>query len=148
VPFERRFVDGAPDTISSDKLDAMLADPSELSGVLNKALEALASIRSNGFSQSNSSRGAMDEFRQSTDPLAVWLDRYTILESDALIPADRLWQDYNQDCVAKRRPTMSKTALGRAIAELRPTVETRQRTVNGRIAWCYIGIGQIEKNQG
>lgn len=148
VPFERRFVDGAPDTISSDKLDAMLADPSELSGVLNKALEALASIRSNGFSQSNSSRGAMDEFRQSTDPLAVWLDRYTILESDALIPADRLWQDYNQDCVAKRRPTMSKTALARAIAELRPTVETRQRTVNGRIAWCYIGIGQIEKNQG
>jgi phage/plasmid-associated DNA primase len=85
----------------------------------------------------------MDEFRQTTDPVAVWLDRNTVLEPDALIPADRLWQDYNQDCVAKGRPTVSKTALGRAIAQLRPTVEKRQRTINGRLSWCYVGIGPI-----
>ena len=119
----------------------MLADPAELSGVLNKALEALASIRSHGLSESESIRRAMDEFRQTTDPLAVWLDRNTILEPDALIPADRIWQDYNQDCVAKGRPTMSQTALGRAMVQLRPTVEKRQRTVNDRLVWCYGGIG-------
>ena len=85
----------------------------------------------------------MDEFRQTTDPVAVWLDRNTVLEPDAVIPADRLWQDYNQDSVAKGRPTVSKTALGRAIAQLRPTVEKRQRTVNDRLSWCYVGIGSI-----
>ena len=116
------------------------ADPAELSGLLNKALQALASIRSNGLSESESSRRAMDEFRQTTDPLAVWLDRHTSLEPDALIVADQLWQTYKEDCVAKGRPTPSKTALGRALAQLRPTVEKRQRTVNGRLSWCYVGI--------
>ena len=143
VPFERTFHAGDPGTLPRDQLDAMLADPTELSGVLNKALEALKAIRGHGLSESESIRRAMDEFRQTTDPVAVWLDRNTVLEPDALIPADRLWQDYNQDCVAKGRPTVSKTALGRAIAQLRPTVEKRQRTVNDRLSWCYVGIGSI-----
>jgi len=143
VPFERVFRAGDPGTLPRDQLDAMLADPGELSGVLNKALEALAAIRSNGLSESESIRRAMDEFRQTTDPLAVWLDRHTVLEPDALIPADQLWQDYNQDCVTRGRPTMSKTGLGRAIAQLRPTIEKRQRTINGKLSWCYLGIGSV-----
>ncbi|MBM3739851.1 MAG: DUF3854 domain-containing protein [Acidobacteria bacterium] len=141
VPFERTFHSGDSGTLPRDQLDAMLADPVELSGVLNKALEALASIRSHGLSESESTRRAMDEFRQTTDPVAVWLDRHTVLEPEALIPADRLWQEYNQDCMAKGRPTVSKTALGRAIAQLRPTIEKRQRTINGRLSWCYVGLG-------
>ena len=141
VPFERTFHAGDPGTLPRDQLDAMLADPAELSGVLNKAIKAIASIRTKGLSESESIRRAMDEFRQTTDPVAVWLDRNTVLEPDALIPADRLWQDYNQDCMAKGRPTVSKTALGRAIAQLRPTIEKRQRTVNGRLSWCYVGLG-------
>jgi len=147
VPFERTFHAGDPGTLPRDQLDAMLADPTELSGVLNKALEALASVRGHGLSESESTLRAMDEFRQTTDPLAVWLDRNTTLEPDALIPADRVWQDYNQDCVTKGRPTISKTALGRAIAQLRPTVEKRQRTVNDRLSWCYVGIGLIVKDR-
>jgi P4 family phage/plasmid primase-like protien len=144
VPFERVFRAGDPGRLPRDQLDAMLSDPAELSGVLNKALEALASIRANGLSESESSRRAMDEFRQTTDPLAVWLDRNTVPEPDALIPFDQLWRDYNNDCVAKGRPTLSKTALGRAIALLRPTVEKRQRTINGRLSWCYVGVGPLE----
>ncbi|HTR34919.1 MAG TPA: phage/plasmid primase, P4 family [Bryobacteraceae bacterium] len=143
VPFERVFRAGDAGTLPRDQLDAMLSDPAELSGVLNKAIEALASIRFDGLSESESSRRAMDEFRQTTDPLAVWLDRHTVLEPDARIPAVQLWQDYNADCVAKGRPTLSKTALGRAIAQLRPTVEKRQRTVNGKLSWCYVGIGRL-----
>lgn len=146
VPFERTFHAGDPGTLPRDQLDALLADPTELSGVLNKALEAMTSIRRHGLSESESTRRAMDEFRQTTDPVAVWLDRNTVVEPEAVIPADRLWQDYNQDCVAKGRPTVSKTALGRAIAQLRPTVEKRQRTINGRLSWCYVGIGSIAED--
>jgi phage/plasmid-associated DNA primase len=121
----------------------MLSDPTELSGVLNKAIEAVASIRRRGLSESDSIRRAMDEFRQTTDPLAVWLDRNTVLEPEALIPADRLWHDYNQDCIAKGRPTVTKTALGRAMVQLRPTVEKKQRTIDGKLPWCYVGIGLV-----
>jgi len=147
VPFDRVFRPGAPGTLPRDQLDALLADPAELSGVLNKAIEALASIRCNGLSESESSLRAMDEFRQTTDPLAVWLDRNTVLEPDALIPADQLFRHYNSDCVAKGRPILTKTAIGCAIAQLRPTVEKRQRTVNGRLSWCYVGIGGLTANR-
>jgi putative DNA primase/helicase len=145
VPFERTFADGAPGTIPRDRLDAMLADPAELSGVLNKALQAIAAIRSRGLSESDSTHRAMDEFRKATDPLAVWLDRHTVLRPDAVIPQDRLYQEYTRNCFDAGRPTISKTAFGRAMKKLRPTVDDRQRTVNGVQAWCYIGIGLLAK---
>jgi P4 family phage/plasmid primase-like protien len=147
VPFERTFHAGDPGTIPGDQLDAMLADPTELSGVLNKALEAVKAIRKRGLSEGESMRRAMDEFRETTDPLAVWLDRNATLEPDALIPIDQLWHNYNQDCVTKGRPIVSKTALGRAIVQLRPTVKKHQRTVNGKVAWCYVGIGSTAETR-
>jgi putative DNA primase/helicase len=143
VPFERTFTDGAPDIIPGDKLDAMLCDPSELSGVLNKALEALAAIRKRGLSESDSTNRATDEFRQATDPLAVWLDRKTILDPDGVTPQDQLHREYCRNCADAGRPTISKTALGRAIKRLRPTVTDYQRTVNGLVAWCYVGISLV-----
>jgi putative DNA primase/helicase len=145
VPFERTFADGASGTIPRDRLDAMLAAPTELSGVLNKALEAIAAIRSRGLSESDSTRRAMDEFRQATDPMAVWLDRHTILLPDAVIPQDRLYREYSHNCSSAGRPTISKTAFGRAMKKLRPTVADYQRTVNGVLAWCYVGIGLVAK---
>ena len=143
VPFERVFADGAPDTIPSDKLDAILSDPSELSGVLNKALEAHAAIRTRGLSESDSTNRATDEFRQATDPLAVWLDRKTILHPDAVTPQEHLHREYCRNCSDAGRPTISKTAFGRAMKKLRPTVTDYQRTVNGVLAWCYVGISLL-----
>src|ERR1019366_5040009 len=140
VPFERTFADSDPDTITSDKLDASLSDPAELSGVLNKALEALAAIRVRGFSKNDSTNRATDEFRQATDPLAVWLDRKTILTPDAVTPQDQLHREYCRNCADAGRPTISKTAFGRAMKKLRPTVTDYQRTVNRILTWCYVGI--------
>lgn len=145
VPFQRTFADGAPDTIPSDKLDAMLSDPTELSGMLNKALEAIAAIRVRGFSESDSTSRATDEFRQATDPLAVWLDRNTTLHPDAVTPQDQLYREYCRNCADACRPTISKTAFGRAMKKLRSTVTDYQRTVNGVMSWCYIGISLLAK---
>jgi hypothetical protein len=87
----------------------------------------------------------MDEFRKATDPLSVWLDRHTVLRSDAVIPQDRLYQEYGRNCSEAGRPMISKTAFGRSMKKLRPTVGDYQRTVNGLQAWCYIGIGLVAK---
>ncbi len=59
------------------------------------------------------------------------------------VVADHLFNLYEIECRAKNRPTLTKTAFGRAIAQLRPTVEKRQRSVNGRLCWCYTGIGLL-----
>jgi P4 family phage/plasmid primase-like protien len=143
VPFERRaYMDGDPDKLPSNELDAMLADPAELSGVLNKALEAITEIRRRGLSEGESCRRAAEEFRQVTDPLAVWLDRNTILRSDAFTPMDQLHREYCRNREAAGRATITKTALGIAMKKLRPTVEGCQKTVNGiEGTRCYIGIG-------
>ncbi len=147
MAFERTFAEDAPDTIPSDELDAMLANPTELSGVLNKALEAIARIRTRGFSESSSTSRAMDEFRQATDPLAVWLDRNTFLQTDGVTPQDHLHREYCRNCTDLGRPIISKTAFGRAMKKLRPTVTDYQRTVNGGLTWCYIGLSLLAKEQ-
>jgi P4 family phage/plasmid primase-like protien len=141
IPFERTFTEGAKGTMPRGQLDAMLADPVELSGVLNKALLALESLRSNGFTECDSTRRAMDEFRQATDPMAVWLDTATVLLPHAFVVQDRLWQEYNKVCDAAGRPALSKTAFGRALKKLRPTVTDARRTVSADRPWVYVGIG-------
>ncbi len=121
----------------------MLSDPTELSGVLNKALQALAALRTRGLSESESTSRATDEFRQATDPLAVWLDRKTLLHPDAVTPQDQLHREYYRNCADAGRPTITKAAFGRAMKKLRPTVTDYQRTVNGVLSWCYIGISLL-----
>jgi hypothetical protein len=87
----------------------------------------------------------MDEFRQATDPLAVRLDRHTTLRPDAVIPQDRLYRECSQNCSTAGHPTISKTAFGRAMKKLRPTVAACQRAVDGMPAWCFVGIGLVTK---
>lgn len=141
VPFEMTFAEGAKGTIPRAQLDAMLADPGELSGVLNKALLALESLRKKGFTDCDSTQRAMDEFRQATDPLAVWLDSATVLLPHAFVVQDRLWREYNRACEVAGRPTLSKTSFGRALRKLRPTVTDARRTVSSDRPWVYAGIG-------
>jgi putative DNA primase/helicase len=145
VPFERTFPTGAPGTIPKDQLDAMLTKSEELSGVLNKALEAILAIRRGGLSESDSTRHAMDEFQEVTDPLAVWLNHHTILQPNALIPQVDLHREYCRNCSEGGRNGITKNAFTRRLKELRPTVEYRQRTVNGALPWCYVGIALVTK---
>ncbi len=35
----------------------------------------------------------------------------------------------------------------RAMKKLRPTVTDYQRTVNGVLSWCYVGIGMVAKEE-
>jgi len=124
------------------ELDARLADPQELSGVLNKALAVLPQLRQRGFTISASLQQAAEEFRQTTDPLAVWLERHTIEYPEAIIAKDALVQAYNADCDQVGRPRMSKNAFGRALRRVRPRLEEAHRFWEGREqVWVWRGLG-------
>jgi hypothetical protein len=58
-------------------------------------------------------------------------------------PQDQLHREYSRNCADAGRPTITKAAFGRAMKKLRTTVTDYQRTVNGVIAWCYIGISLL-----
>jgi putative DNA primase/helicase len=140
VPFEQAFR-GKPTEISREVLDAKLADPHELSGVLNKALAALSRLRSQGFSIGDSMTHAWEEFRRTTDPMTVWLDRMTEQLPYAIVTKDALLTEYNKDCETSGRPRISAHAMTKTIKRAYPQVTEAQRSVSGGTKWCWIGLG-------
>jgi DNA primase catalytic core len=140
IPFERAFR-GTPSEIPREVLDAKLADPNQLSGVLNKALAVLPRLRSHGISVTESMRHAWEEFRRTTDPMTVWLERMTEQLPYAIVPKDTLLYEYNKDCEASGRPRISAHAMTKTIKRSFPLVSEAQRTVQGGLKWCWIGLG-------
>jgi P4 family phage/plasmid primase-like protien len=145
VPFDRTFEDG--EQIPRQELDARLSDPRELSGVLNRALNALPSLRQNGFTESASMQAAWQEFRAMTDPVSVWLDKNTVTGPEAFVAKDALLQAYNNDEKNAGR-IMTMTAFTQAIKRLRPDLYIGQKTVNGKVTRVWVGIGLISPDGG
>jgi P4 family phage/plasmid primase-like protien len=146
IPFERTF-EGASATPRVE-MDARLANPAELSGVLNRAIAALPAIRTHGFSEPDSMRTAREDFRQVTDPLAVWLDQETVDHACAEVLKRSLLSAYNDFAVKAGRPPMSQQSFGRAVRRLRPNLQEAQRGAEKFWAYCGIGLKTKENPYG
>jgi putative DNA primase/helicase len=145
IPFDQTFTNGTAEHIPREVLDARLADPRELSGLLNKALDALSKLRARGFTESPTMLQAFNEFRQTTDPFAVWLDTATDMDPTAWVTKKDLQLAYNADCARAGRPPLSSQAFGRRLREQRPEFKDnkdkeKQRTVDGKLTWVWEGI--------
>ncbi len=128
-------------------LSAQLAAPGELSGVLSKALATLPGMRARGgFTHNESMQSAMTEFREMTDPLAAWLDRYTVVRPEAFVSKKDLAILYNAACSAASRPPISAKAFHTAVRRLRPTVKEGQRTIQGEMKDVFLGLALTNKN--
>ncbi len=132
---------GTEQEISRKIVDARLSTPAELSGVLNRALDALPAVLDAGLTITQSMRESHTEFRRMTDPLAIWLNRYTIEDPKAFIPRIELQNAYNTWAMSNGTPPMTTTAFGLALKKLRPKIQDRQRTYGGKVVWCYVGLG-------
>ncbi len=139
LPFERTF--DPSEQIPREVLDAQLAAPSELSGLLNKALGAVAAIRTRGgLHEPESVSGAGHEFVQLTDPVAAWLNSTTMQSPDGIVAKDALLAEYNRTAVREGRPIITPTALGLAIKRFIPGIKDAQRKVEGRRQWVWLGL--------
>ena len=132
------------DAAKADELEAQLSAPSELSGVLNKALAALPRLRDRGFSRSASMRMAHDAFRQSTDPLAVWLEHNTIEGSDMKVPKQDLIKAFNAAAYRQGLETKTEKAFTMALKKLKPRIQSSQRTIGGKLSHCWLGIELVD----
>ncbi len=139
VPFNVSF-EGRE--IASTVIDARLADPRELSGVLNKALDALPHVLERSITETPSMREAWHELRTVTDPIAVWINRSTIDKPGIHISKSKLWTAYNTDAEEHGRPPCTSTAFSIALNRVRPDLQDGQRKVGGKEGVrCWLNIG-------
>jgi len=94
-----------------------------------------------GLIESPSMSAAGDEFRKATDPLAVWLESWTIEKSDVFITKKDLRSAYNSKAEAAGQPPMTETGFGLALRQLRPNLKEAQRIVAGKKEWVWLGLG-------
>jgi putative DNA primase/helicase len=141
VPFDRSFR-GESREVKRAVLDARLADPSELSGVLNRALHALPHVRRRGLSTPDSCSEATIEFRAATDPFAAWLDLQTIIGQSFIVEKASLRAAYRAHCQANDLALLDDpVAFTKTLVQLRPMVTGGQRRVAGDQKPHYFGIG-------
>jgi hypothetical protein len=96
------------------------------------------------FTPAYSLTKATEDFRSTTDPIAIWLDRHTIEDSGAYVAKGALHVAYNDSAGQAGRVNVSANAFGRAIKRLRPKATERQRKIGGRTVWVYLGLGFLD----
>jgi putative DNA primase/helicase len=137
LPFTKTF-DVNPEI--GEKLSSALADPKELSGVLNNALEVLPNVMRRGITVAPSMQEALDTYQRFTDPIAVWLDVETESDPEASLSKSVLRDAYNADRAARGEVPITEQAFGRAVKKLRPDLKEAQRTVAGKVTWVHNGL--------
>jgi putative DNA primase/helicase len=144
IPFDRTFEEH--EQRPREELDAELADPREQSGLLNMAVEAWRKVKSGGFSESESTRRALEEFRDTTDPLSVWLEKNTVEHTDAVVSKQELRDRYWEYCEERGIPRGSSKAFDSAVRRSKPHLEEKQRTWRGvSNTRCWVGIGLVSE---
>ena len=119
IPFDQTF--GPDERIPKDVLDARLQAPDELSGLFNKVPNGLRRVqRQRRFSEPESTQAAWRDFHSTTDPLAVWLDRYKIDDPDSPLTKQALRVAYNAQVERDGRPAMTATSFGRVTLQATP----------------------------
>jgi putative DNA primase/helicase len=140
IPFARQF-SGTGEEINEGELDARLATPSELSGLLNKALDALPQLRARGdFFQSESTRIAELEFREMTDPVSAFLSEAYVDDGVGSVTKKDLLIHYTAWAESHGHPPISPKAFTLSVTRLKPRLVEVQRVVNGDLSRCWQGL--------
>ena len=149
IPFERTFR-GEVTEIPSAALDARLQAPEELSGALNRTLEARRRIMLTGLSEPLSCLTAREAFRAVTDPVSVWIDQWTCHAPGAVTPKRRLLEEYNSHAIRAGQGTLTPQRFGRAVRRSRPDLQDGQRHLAGKRheVWFDIALRQASAEYG
>lgn len=147
IPFDKSFSPDRAGYVPRDVLLSRLAAPAELSGVLNRALDALPHVLKGGFTGSESVRQAAEDFRAATDHFSVWLDLATVDHPAAWVPMAALAAAYNSASEQAGRPPMNRTQFGRALRQARPEIRESRRMIGDRQILGYQGIGLASQSE-
>lgn len=125
----------------------------ELSGILNWAIEGLIDLNKNGFIRPNGTNDLIEEYRKDSDPCrAFLLENYRELNGEDCpvedgIRASEIYAEYRKFCEACGYREMGDRNFGKQIKRLFPKLEKRRVRVNRNkfgvetdLIWSYFGI--------
>jgi len=93
-----------------------------------------------GMTQSETLQAAHWEFREMTDPLAMWLDRHTELDPQTYVSKKDLRIKLNAWRQEQDQPPYTAHAMTKAVKRFRPGIQEKQREVAGKLEWVFLGI--------
>jgi putative DNA primase/helicase len=120
-------------------LHAKLTTPTELSGLLNRALDGLTRLRAHGFTRAATSDTATARFRVDADSAAGFSDALCTLDHDARIAKPDLFQAYRQWCEDNNRKPLGAQRFNHRLHELH-TGQLDQVSSKGRDYWHGIAL--------
>jgi putative DNA primase/helicase len=147
VPFDRIYRNTDKER-PREEIDAELAQPAELSGVLNRALDYVRDVKKGGVSISQSCREAHAQFIAATDPLRLWFEENLVVGPKCFVRKQTLMNAYRSAMEANERPAMSEKAFVKRLKQhFGSKIREDRHLINGSQQYTWDGIGLIEKKQ-
>jgi len=144
IEFPNQFTKNADNHLLSK-----LTNPNEMEGLLNLALKGLQRLQKNGdFSYHKSIDEVAERYNTLSDPVLGFANDCCVLEQDATVPKDILYDAFIKYCEEKRIPKTSKESFGRNLRNS-PTLKvglTRTRDSDNR-TYAYRGIRLKNDNE-
>jgi len=105
IPFPKRFEGKDADKSLADKM----TEPSELSGLLNRALRGLHRLFNNeGFTESVTVKSSLDDYKRQNDTVAAFISDCCFFDINATIERGELYTAYTKYCEEEKYKTIGR----------------------------------------
>ncbi|WP_372367710.1 phage/plasmid primase, P4 family [Candidatus Uabimicrobium sp. HlEnr_7] len=137
ITFSRIFSEAERDEDLAQKII-----DSELSGILNWALEGLKRLRENNWKMTNSDemKTSLVEFQEDSNPVLQFIQNCCTVEDKVYTPCASLYKAYNEWCKENNYKPKTSARFGRELKKLATSenwpVERKQKSKG----WSYQGV--------
>lgn len=142
INFPNQFIEGT----DNKELKEMLVTPSELSGVLNWALEGLKRYKDNNQSFTNSPTidATREKYIRNSDPLAAFVMDCVAQKADGNVTKDNFYNSFVAFCSEEKYTPETKIEVGKRIWENIPYLSEGKIGPKGKQVRCWKGIKLIQ----
>jgi putative DNA primase/helicase len=108
---------------------------------LNWALVGLYELRQQGrFIVPSTCQEDADKLRSDSNPARVFLHEHYSAGQQGFLTTAQVYQSYRDWCQANGYFPLADRGFGREVARCFPTVERKQKVIDGIRGWAYCGL--------
>jgi putative DNA primase/helicase len=134
VEFPYKFTEDPDDGHKDKNPDIVdeITSEEELSGFLNWSLEGLERLLDNGhFTKTGEIEDIKDEWLTRTNPLQVFMDKYTEVDRESFVTKDDFYDLYLKFCDRHSTPSLDKNVVPRRVPKINTEVAAGRLKLDG-----------------